>query len=59
MAQARIAQCRSCGSENLSDSIYCDECGQSLETICLECGAGNRPLAKYCRKCGRPMTARQ
>ena len=43
--------CPKCQSENLADSVFCEECGASLEAACPSCGAGNRPAAKFCRKC--------
>jgi len=49
--------CAKCQSENLADSVFCEECGASLEAACPSCGAGNRPAAKFCRKCRAPLAA--
>jgi class 3 adenylate cyclase/tetratricopeptide (TPR) repeat protein len=44
-------RCPKCNSENLPDSLFCEECSAPLEAACPSCGAGNRPTAKFCRKC--------
>src|SRR6185369_7384912 len=49
--------CPKCHSENLADSLFCEECSAPLEAACPTCGAGNRPAAKFCRKCRAPLTA--
>jgi class 3 adenylate cyclase len=49
--------CPSCQSENLGDSLFCDQCGADLEVGCAACGAANRPSARFCRKCRAPLAA--
>ena len=44
-------KCLKCQTENLADSLFCEECGAALEIACPACGVGNRPAAKFCRKC--------
>ncbi len=44
-------RCPKCQTENLADSLFCEECSAPLEAACPTCGAGNRPTAKFCRKC--------
>jgi adenylate cyclase len=44
-------KCPRCHTGNLSDAVFCEECGAPLEAACPACGAGNRPSAKFCRKC--------
>ena len=50
-------KCPKCQTENLSDSLFCEECSAPLETACPTCGADNRPNAKFCRKCRAPLTS--
>ena len=47
--------CPKCHTENLADSLFCEECSAPLEAACPSCGAGNRPTAKFCRKCRSEM----
>jgi Double zinc ribbon len=49
--ERRDMKCLKCQTENLVDSLFCEECGAALETACPACGIGNRPAAKFCRKC--------
>jgi class 3 adenylate cyclase len=44
-------RCPKCESDNLPDSLFCEECSAPLEVTCPSCGANNRPTAKFCRKC--------
>jgi class 3 adenylate cyclase len=44
-------KCPSCQTENLADSLFCEECSAPLEAMCPACGIANRPTAKFCRKC--------
>jgi len=44
-------KCLECRTENLADSVFCEECAAPLEVACPTCGASNRPSAKFCRKC--------
>src|SRR5499426_1546717 len=47
--------CLRCQHENSPDSIFCDECGNRLETACPQCGEPNRWSAKYCKICGQAI----
>src|SRR5499433_3621703 len=47
--------CPRCQHENSPDSIFCDECGNRLETACPQCGEPNRWSAKYCKICGQAI----
>src|ERR1700687_4299125 len=44
--------CQKCNTENLSDALFCAECGAKLELICPACATANAPGTKFCRKCG-------
>jgi class 3 adenylate cyclase/tetratricopeptide (TPR) repeat protein len=50
-------KCPKCQTENLADSLFCEECSAALEAACPTCGAGNRPAAKFCRKCRAALTS--
>src|SRR5262249_23154737 len=50
-------KCPKCQTENLADSVFCEECSAPLEVACATCGAGNRPAAKFCRKCRAALTS--
>src|SRR5262249_37686308 len=45
--------CQQCRSENSSNAVFCDQCGERLETACPKCSEPNRPGAKFCRNCGQ------
>jgi len=49
--------CPQCQHENLTDSVFCQECGAKLERVCPQCRAENAPSAKFCRKCGKLLVA--
>jgi len=46
--------CPSCNEINPEDSIFCGNCGNSLESdlICPECGEANPQDSIYCAECG-------
>ncbi|HVO24683.1 MAG TPA: adenylate/guanylate cyclase domain-containing protein [Candidatus Margulisiibacteriota bacterium] len=47
--------CRACGSDNPSDSAFCEGCGAKLEDLCPSCGVAVSPGARFCRKCGAEL----
>ena len=47
--------CPRCQHEHSPDSIFCDECGNRLETACPQCGEPNRRSAKFCKNCGQAI----
>src|SRR5678816_1348609 len=47
--------CPKCQRENLTDSIFCDQCGLRLEPVCSHCGEPNRRGATFCRICGQTV----
>ena len=48
-------QCSGCKAENLAGSLFCTECGVSLEVTCRVCAGRNPPAAKFCRNCGNSL----
>src|SRR5512132_4116315 len=48
--------CQHCQRENLTDSIFCDQCGLRLEAVCSHCGEPNRRGATFCRICGQTIS---
>ena len=49
-------KCPKCQRDNPEDALFCNECGQKLETLCPKCGRGNPPDSKFCNKCGHNLT---
>src|SRR6202166_2101645 len=49
--------CAKCHNENLTDAVFCAECGAKLELVCPSCTVANGPGSKFCRRCGAPLTA--
>ncbi len=45
-------RCSYCGSENPSDSSFCEQCGQKLEPLCPSCKSPLSVGARFCRRCG-------
>jgi hypothetical protein len=39
--QRAPVKCPKCHTENLADSIFCEECSAPLEAACPNCGTGN------------------
>src|SRR5438270_14052173 len=50
-------RCSNCGSENPSDSAFCEQCGRNLELFCPACKAPVCAGARFCRKCGNSLNA--
>ena len=49
--------CPSCGSEVLSTSKFCNECGEKLPVnkFCPECGNKVDASSKFCPECGHKL----
>jgi len=47
--------CPQCQSENLSDALFCQECGTKLERVCSHCQTVSPLTSKFCRKCGTSL----
>ena len=50
-------RCANCGSENPTDSAFCEQCGRRLEQLCPACKAPVTAGARFCRKCGTSLSA--
>jgi len=50
-------RCANCGSENPTDSTFCEQCGRKLELLCPACKAPVGAGARFCRKCGTNLSA--
>jgi class 3 adenylate cyclase len=48
--------CPKCRTENLSDAVFCAECGSKLELQCPACASVNSAGSKFCRKCGERLS---
>ena len=53
--------CKMCGAEAPDDAVFCEECGQKLESpaadavptvACPACGTANPPDSAFCEECG-------
>jgi Double zinc ribbon len=65
-----ISPCRYCSYENDLDAIYCQSCGNQIQTetprtltideiSCSCCGVKNKVQALFCKKCGAPIDKNQ
>src|SRR6516225_69167 len=50
-------RCSNCGSDNPSDSAFCEQCGRKLEVLCPACKAPISAGVRFCRKCGTSVSA--
>ena len=51
--------CPTCGTKNLEEAQFCQNCGARLFIICGRCGTYNSPTARFCIKCGSSLTERE
>ena len=52
-------KCPKCGYENPDDSLFCEECGEKLDTqkfLCPSCKNEVRKGVKHCKTCGYELT---
>src|SRR5215472_6926849 len=57
LALSRMSmRCSNCGSENPTDSAFCEQCGRKLELLCPACKAPVSAGARFCRKCGASLS---
>ena len=63
-------KCRYCSHENDLDALFCQSCGNQIQTeisidppfiemSCFSCGAKNKEQALFCKKCGKPTSKTQ
>ena len=50
-------QCIDCGSDNLADAAFCEQCGCRLELLCPVCSTPVSVDARFCKKCGASLNA--
>ena len=52
--------CKSCGTENLSDSMFCEHCAAQLrpQKFCRFCGGKVSPVTGYCEVCSRDSSGK-
>lgn len=48
-------KCPKCDKQNVSNAIFCDQCGTKLGLACRFCNTENDSNAKYCKKCGKEI----
>lgn len=47
-----MAECRSCGYDNLAEARFCANCGIALGEACRQCGTDLPADARFCPSCG-------
>ena len=47
--------CPTCASAVAPESVFCPNCGTSLDAACANCGLVNRPGSRFCRSCGSQL----
>jgi len=52
--------CKSCGAENMADSIFCEHCATQLrpQKFCRFCGGKVSPVTGYCEGCSRDSSGK-
>jgi len=68
--KSKTFKCRYCSYENDLDALFCQICGNQIQTeipsnptileiSCFSCGAKNKEQALFCKKCGKPTSKTQ
>jgi hypothetical protein len=68
--KSTIFKCRYCSYENDLDALFCQSCGNQIQTeipsnptiseiCCFSCGAKNKEPALFCKNCGKPTSKTQ
>ena len=50
-------RCAKCGTENASETRFCNQCATPLNRPCPKCAYENAPEAKFCGQCAAPFQA--
>lgn len=52
-----MVKCEVCGTENVTNSNYCQSCGSKLNinTKCRFCKTENPITSEYCKNCGKSL----
>ncbi len=51
--------CSTCSRKNPANALFCNTCGNKLETVCPSCQTENPPGSNFCNSCGTSLTGSQ